>query len=334
MVPMMALKTWWGSCQPSGVFMSTHLYTNLNWCPREVVGGNREGGRNEWCFWMILKKTGHLQFTTSLKDVMSWTQSDAICIVLFLLLHLVLFESRRNGFDPGFHEFRSSKKNSLKTRRWWSHHVGGIWKIGFFAQAEVPKNHKSWRETPTQQEGNFEVGVLIHIFLQSWVLLSYRLILFGWQSKLFFSLNYDYGEEGYGIDMFQIAQVQCLPWQSFKGSERIRLFKSWLRSHPHTHTHKKKVFVFVIYVGFGVFSQWIFVRRFVDFFSESERVFQSHGDDIGISFSPMEIWPCKFHVCVTCATPSRVITMSGRRARHIINPIHRKEHTMWKYLLH
>lgn len=57
MVPMMALKTWWGSCQPSGVFMSTHdLYTNLNWCPREVVGGNREGGRNEWCFWMILKK--------------------------------------------------------------------------------------------------------------------------------------------------------------------------------------------------------------------------------------------------------------------------------------
>lgn len=183
------------------------------------------------------------------------------------------------------------------------------------------------------KRGNFEVGVLIHIFLQSWVLLSYRLILFGWQSKLFFSLNYDYGEEGYGIDMFQIAQVQCLPWQSFKGSERIRLFKSWLRSHPHTHT-KKKVFVFVIYVGFGVFSQWIFVRRFVDFFSESERVFQSHGDDIGISFSPMEIWPCKFHVCVTCATPSRVITMSGRRARHIINPIHRKEHTMWKYLLH
>lgn len=90
------------------------------------------------------------------------------------------------------------------------------------------------------KRGNFEVGVLIHIFLQSWVLLSYRLILFGWQSKLFFSLNYDYGEEGYGIDMFQIAQVQCLPWQSFKGSERIRLFKSWLRSHPHTHTHTKK----------------------------------------------------------------------------------------------
>lgn len=89
---------------------------------------------------------------------MSWTQSDAICIVLFLLLHLVLFESRRNGFDPGFHEFRSSKKNSLKTRRWWSHHVGGIWKIGFFAQAEVPKNHKSWRETPTQQEGEFWSG--------------------------------------------------------------------------------------------------------------------------------------------------------------------------------
>ena len=84
---------------------------------------------------------------------------------------------------------------------------------------------------PTQQEGEFWSGG-VHSHLPP--IMGFVVILFDfvWLTiQTFFSLNYDYGEVGY---IFQVAQVQCLPWQSFKGSERIRLFKSWLRSHPHT----------------------------------------------------------------------------------------------------
>ena len=53
-----------------------------------------------------------------------------------------------------------------------------------------------------------------------------------------------------------------------------------------THTKKNRL-VFVILIGFGrIFAVNLDSRRFVDL-KRIRKVFQSHGDDIGISFSPM-----------------------------------------------
>ena len=303
----------------------------LNWCPREVVGGNREGSRNEWCFWMIFEKTGHSQFTTSKRcDVMQPKGCHMHRSVSSTLSFLIWKSKKRIwpwlSWVPVIKKKLSQNPQVMEPSRWRNLKN---WFLRPSWGAKKPQVVK--RKNRPNKRGNFEVGG-VHSHLPP--IMGFVVILFDfvWLTiQTFFSLNYDYGEVGY---IFQVAQVQCLPWQSFKGSERIRLFKSWLRSHPHTQ--KKQACICYLNWFWSYFRSESWFKEIRWFEANPKGFPKSWWWYRDIVFSHV-ILALQFHVCVTCATPSKVITMSGRMAEYATSSSNNESkvaHDMSKYLLH
>ena len=66
-----------------------------------------------------------------------------------------LIESRRNGFDPGFHEFRSSKKTLSKPAGDGAITLEEFEKLVSSPKLRCQKTTSREEKKPTQQEGEF-----------------------------------------------------------------------------------------------------------------------------------------------------------------------------------